>query len=104
MGHCERAGFRSELWNRPREPASKLDSGVGRYLDKSRYKVQGEYDGYLADSDGNTPQKITSILLKELDAVARNGIKDELASLDPLLRGVAATEDIREQYDFEGNV
>ncbi|KAF8556936.1 hypothetical protein OG21DRAFT_1408180 [Imleria badia] len=49
-------------------------------------------------------KKITSILLKELDAVARNGIKDELASLDPLLRGVAATEDVREQYDFEGNV
>ena len=52
----------------------------------------------------DVPQKITSILLKELDAVARNGIKDELASLDPLLRGVAATEDMREQYDFEGNV
>ncbi|KAN0075440.1 hypothetical protein V8E55_011463 [Tylopilus felleus] len=49
-------------------------------------------------------KKITSILLKELDTVARNGIKDELASLNPLLRGVAATEDVREQYDFEGNV
>ncbi|KAG8217245.1 hypothetical protein J3R82DRAFT_5334 [Butyriboletus roseoflavus] len=48
-------------------------------------------------------KKITSILLKELDTVARNGIKDELASLDPLLRGVAETEDVREQYDFEGN-
>ncbi|KAG9318183.1 hypothetical protein JVU11DRAFT_262 [Chiua virens] len=48
-------------------------------------------------------KKITSILLKELDTVARNGIKDELASLDPLLRGVAVTEDMREQYDFEGN-
>jgi hypothetical protein len=30
-------------------------------------------------------QKITSSLLKELDVFARNGIKDELASLDPLL-------------------
>ncbi|KAH0830313.1 hypothetical protein J3R83DRAFT_1682 [Lanmaoa asiatica] len=49
-------------------------------------------------------KKITTILLKELDAVARNGIKDELASLDPLLRGAAATEDMREQYDFEGNL
>ncbi|KIJ69653.1 hypothetical protein HYDPIDRAFT_172974 [Hydnomerulius pinastri MD-312] len=49
-------------------------------------------------------KKITSTLLKELDAVARNGIKDELASLDPLLRNVAATEDVREQYDFEGIV
>lgn len=30
-------------------------------------------------------KKITSSLLKELDVFARNGIKDELASLDPLL-------------------
>ncbi|KAF8842495.1 hypothetical protein BDN67DRAFT_989053 [Paxillus ammoniavirescens] len=49
-------------------------------------------------------KKIISPLLKELDAVARNGIKDELASLDPLLRGFGGTEDVREQYDFEGNV
>lgn len=33
-------------------------------------------------------QKIISGLLKELDAFARNGIKDELASLDPLLRNM----------------
>ncbi|KAH7910622.1 hypothetical protein BJ138DRAFT_1152480 [Hygrophoropsis aurantiaca] len=49
-------------------------------------------------------KKITSTLLKELDAVARNGIKDELASLDPLLRNVAVADDGREQYDFEGIV
>ncbi|KAF9244234.1 hypothetical protein BU15DRAFT_42240 [Melanogaster broomeanus] len=49
-------------------------------------------------------KKITSSLLKELDTVARNGIKEELASLDPLLRGVAGAEDVREQYDFEGGV
>jgi hypothetical protein len=49
-------------------------------------------------------QKITSTLLKELDAFARNGIKDELASLDPLLRNVAVADDGREQYDFEGTV
>ncbi|KAH7889979.1 hypothetical protein F5I97DRAFT_1849067 [Phlebopus sp. FC_14] len=48
-------------------------------------------------------KKITSALLKELDTVARNGIKDELASLDPLLRNVASTDDVRE-YDFEGIV
>lgn len=47
-------------------------------------------------------QKITSVLLKELDAFARNGIKDELASLDPLLRNMAVADDGREQYDFEG--
>jgi len=49
-------------------------------------------------------KKITSVLLKELDAFARNGIKDELASLDPLLRNVAVADDGREQYDFEGYV
>ncbi|TFK46019.1 hypothetical protein OE88DRAFT_1715160 [Heliocybe sulcata] len=49
-------------------------------------------------------KKITSMLLKELDTFARNSIKDELASLDPLLRNVAVTEDSREQYDFEGSV
>lgn len=105
MGHCKCSGSRAELWSWLRQPASKLDSGVRRYLVESGCKVQSEfYDGCLADSDGNAPQKITSILLKELDTVARNGIKDELASLNPLLRGVAATEDVREQYDFEGNV
>jgi hypothetical protein len=33
-------------------------------------------------------QKIISVLLKDLDDFARNSIKDELASLDPLLRNV----------------
>ncbi|KAG1748894.1 uncharacterized protein EDB91DRAFT_1111282 [Suillus paluster] len=49
-------------------------------------------------------KKITSALLKELDQVARNGIKDELTSLDPLLRNVASPEDGKEMYDFEGIV
>ncbi|KAG1768615.1 hypothetical protein EV702DRAFT_1144266 [Suillus placidus] len=47
-------------------------------------------------------KKITSALLKELDQVARNGIKDELTSLDPLLRNVASPDDGKEMYDFEG--
>jgi hypothetical protein len=55
--------------------------------------------GLLLTSDC---QKLTSILLKELDSCARNGIKDELASLDPLLRNVAIVDDGKEQYDFEG--
>ena len=33
-------------------------------------------------------QKIISTLLKDLDVFARNSIRDELASLDPLLRNV----------------
>lgn len=45
-----------------------------------------------------------STLLKELDQFARNGIKDELASLDPLLRNVAVSDTGREQYDFEAGV
>lgn len=50
-------------------------------------------------------QKITSTLLKELDAFARNGIKDELASLDPLLRNIgdgAGASDGKVVYDFDG--
>ncbi|EGN96252.1 hypothetical protein SERLA73DRAFT_185899 [Serpula lacrymans var. lacrymans S7.3] len=49
-------------------------------------------------------KKITAALLKELDAFARNSIKDELASLDPLLRNVTSSDYGREQYDFEGSV
>jgi hypothetical protein len=33
-------------------------------------------------------KKTISVLLKDLDVFARNSIKDELASLDPLLRNV----------------
>jgi hypothetical protein len=36
----------------------------------------------------NKFKKITSTLLKELDQFARTGIKEELASLDPLLRNI----------------
>ncbi|KAI5119102.1 hypothetical protein M0805_004872 [Coniferiporia weirii] len=46
-------------------------------------------------------KKIVSQLLKELDQFARNAIKDELASLDPLLRNQAVADNGREQYDFE---
>ncbi|KAF8638849.1 hypothetical protein AX17_001907 [Amanita inopinata Kibby_2008] len=38
-------------------------------------------------------KKITTSLLKELDQLARNGIKDELTSLDPLLRNLTGSED-----------
>ena len=37
--------------------------------------------------DQTWSQKITSSLLKDLDSLGRNGIKTELASLDPLLLG-----------------
>jgi len=54
-------------------------------------------------------KKITSTLLKDLDTFARNGIKDELASLDPLLRNISVADDGsglggggRIMYDFEG--
>ncbi|KAJ6606396.1 hypothetical protein DFH09DRAFT_7569 [Mycena vulgaris] len=48
-------------------------------------------------------KKITTVLLKELDQFARNGIKDELASLDPLLRNINVPEEgSRTIYEFEG--
>ncbi|KAJ6488489.1 hypothetical protein C8R47DRAFT_978708 [Mycena vitilis] len=48
-------------------------------------------------------KKITTVLLKELDQFARNGIKDELASLDPLLRNINVPEEGgRTIYEFEG--
>lgn len=48
------------------------------------------------------PQKLIATLLKELDDCARTGIKDELASLDPLLRHVAGVEEVREgMFEFD---
>ncbi|KAK2460624.1 hypothetical protein APHAL10511_007094 [Amanita phalloides] len=41
----------------------------------------------------NKFKKITTNLLKELDQLARNGIKDELSSLDPLLRNLTSFDD-----------
>ncbi|TDL27637.1 hypothetical protein BD410DRAFT_782770 [Rickenella mellea] len=49
-------------------------------------------------------KKIISTLLKELDTFARNSIKDELASLDPLLRNVNLDGNSREVYEFGGIV
>ncbi|KAI9436365.1 hypothetical protein H4582DRAFT_2120485 [Lactarius indigo] len=48
-------------------------------------------------------KKIISVLLKDLDVFARNSIKDELASLDPLLRNVGSGDDGggRAVYDFD---
>ena len=45
-------------------------------------------------------QKLIAQLLKELDDFARIGIKDELASLDPLLRNVAVLDEARETHDY----
>ncbi|KAJ3999234.1 hypothetical protein F5050DRAFT_1022571 [Lentinula boryana] len=44
--------------------------------------------GELVLKIDNKFKKITSVLLKELDQFARTGIKEELASLDPLLRNI----------------
>lgn len=55
-------------------------------------------------------KKIISVLLKDLDVFARNSIKDELASLDPLLRNVGGwgghvgsgdDAGARAMYDFD---
>ena len=42
-----------------------------------------------------------AVLLKELDDCARAGIKDELASRDPLLRHVAVAEEPRDTFEFD---
>ena len=51
-------------------------------------------------------QKITSSLLKDLDTLGRNGIRSELASLDPLLLGggddLPGPGQIGAMYEFEG--
>ncbi|KIK17022.1 hypothetical protein PISMIDRAFT_238588 [Pisolithus microcarpus 441] len=70
----------------------------------AKFKVWFILLGFPVQMTTIIEQKITSTLLKELDAVARNGIKDELASLDPLLRNVTSPVDVREQYDFEGHL
>ncbi|OBZ75827.1 hypothetical protein A0H81_04792 [Grifola frondosa] len=49
----------------------------------------------------NKLKKVIGTLLKELDDCARTGIKDELASLDPLLRHVGVVEDAREMFEFD---
>ncbi|EIW85475.1 hypothetical protein CONPUDRAFT_118373 [Coniophora puteana RWD-64-598 SS2] len=47
-------------------------------------------------------KRLTTILLKELDEVARSGIKDELSSLNPLLRNLQQSFDNGTSLDFEG--
>ena len=46
-------------------------------------------------------QKLIATLLKELDDCARAGIKDELASLDPLLRHVSVAEEPKDMFEFD---
>lgn len=46
-------------------------------------------------------QKLIATLLKEVDDCARALIKDELASLDPLLRHVMVAEDAREAVELD---
>ncbi|KAF7305148.1 hypothetical protein MKEN_01230000 [Mycena kentingensis (nom. inval.)] len=47
-------------------------------------------------------KKITTNLLKDLDQFARNGIKEELGSLDPLLRNISLNDGGKTIYEFDG--
>lgn len=53
-------------------------------------------------------QKIIASLLKDLDALARNGIREELTSLDPLLRNLDVNDEVnglgggRLTHEFDG--
>ncbi|KAJ7722291.1 hypothetical protein DFH07DRAFT_857064 [Mycena maculata] len=68
-------------------PPASWSAGLGEMV----LKIDGKF------------KKITTVLLKELDQFARNGIKDELASLDPLLRNINVPEEGgRTIYEFEG--
>ncbi|KAJ7243366.1 hypothetical protein B0H12DRAFT_831443 [Mycena haematopus] len=68
-------------------PPTSWTAGLGEMV----LKIDGKF------------KKITTVLLKELDQFARNGIKDELASLDPLLRNINVPEEGgRTIYEFEG--
>ncbi|EJF62652.1 hypothetical protein DICSQDRAFT_57843 [Dichomitus squalens LYAD-421 SS1] len=49
----------------------------------------------------NKLKKLIATLLKELDDCARAGIKDELASLDPLLRHVSGAGEPRDTFEFD---
>lgn len=53
-------------------------------------------------------QKLIQTLLKELDSFARSSIKEELASLDPLLRNINVPGNNSmpgaDDFDFEGTV
>ncbi|KAJ7221711.1 hypothetical protein GGX14DRAFT_559193 [Mycena pura] len=68
-------------------PPAQWAAGLGEMV----LKIDGKF------------KKITTVLLKELDQFARNGIKEELASLDPLLRNINVPEGGgRAIYEFEG--
>ncbi|KAE9395810.1 hypothetical protein BT96DRAFT_825662 [Gymnopus androsaceus JB14] len=58
--------------------------------------------GELVLKIDNKFKKITSTLLKELDQFARTGIKEELASLDPLLRNLKMPDGTSGLGNFEG--
>lgn len=83
----------------PQVNSTILDSV--RQLD-SRLKVMSIQNSWHGGPNTTLTQKLIAMLLKELDDCARQGIRDELASLDPLLRNVAVPEDSRELYDYEG--
>lgn len=91
-------------------PASGWTAGLGEMVLKIDGKLKVRHSSYFSTVRQGSMQifqKITSTLLKDLDAFARNGIKDELASLDPLLRNIKIADDAgtgggKIVYDFEG--
>jgi len=78
----------------PSSTSSATGSGIVDTVLKldSRFKVCGIIDVLcVAIIHMRFLQKIVNQLLKELDAMARDSIRDELSSLDPLLRNTALT-------------
>ncbi|KAG6861638.1 hypothetical protein C0995_013640 [Termitomyces sp. Mi166 len=85
----------SSLWN----IANPSNGGItyGGVLGSSPPNLSTSFGESVLKIDGKI-RKITSILLKELDTFARNAIKDELASLDPLLNAV---EPLKSESSFK---
>jgi len=78
----------------PSSTSSATGSGIVDTVLKldSRFKVCGITDVWcVAITHVPFLQKTVNQLLKELDAMARDSIRDELSSLDPLLRNTALT-------------
>jgi len=100
-------GMSNSLWNIANPgggPLGSLNNSWSASLGETVLKVDGKmkvriifFNNRLRCDINDPIKKITSTLLKELDVFARNGIKDELASLDPLLSTAASGKLVYEE-------
>ncbi|PPQ65308.1 hypothetical protein CVT24_011435 [Panaeolus cyanescens] len=96
----------SSLWAIANPSAALMGSATfGGTLGSPPPAVWNKALGEMVQKIDEKLKRITSTLLKDLDAFARNGIRDELASLDPLLRNASEGSNFttggKVLYDFE---